>query len=82
MDKPIYFDISAILILILLLSSIVIRKLYVERHSKIFIIMIVMTLISTIFDILSCVEIPYIASYISHTLYFVFHTSLSLIFLI
>lgn len=82
MDKPIYFDISAILILILLLSSIVIRKLYVERHSKIFIIMIVMTLISTIFDILSCVEIPFVASYISHTLYFVFHTSLSLIFLI
>ncbi len=79
MNKPIYFDISAILLLILILSSIIIRRLYVERHSKIFITMIVVTILSTIFDILSCIELPYIPSYISHVFYFVIHTSLSLI---
>lgn len=55
LENIIQLDIAAIIIMLLLIGSIIMKKLYTLGSSRIFVFIIIITMLTTIFDILSVV---------------------------
>ena len=84
--RNISFDIAAIIVLILLLSSVAFRKATTGRTNKILLASIFTCLTSTAFDVLANIFDVYGNSFVgmvtvTHLIYLVFHSSQSVIYL-
>jgi len=84
MDRLIYFDASALLVLIPLFVTIITKKLYKSTSSKLFIGLAVSTLFCIIFEILSCFPnvIGYHAMWISVTGYYIVRGFMPVLYLL
>ena len=79
MEKIVYFDYSAIIILGVMMISFITRKMIKGRQNRDFMALVLITFLTTIFDVFSIALDSYSTSptvwqYIFHTLYLLFHS--------
>lgn len=83
MTHNIHYDVSAIIIFLVLLFSVYFRKLIKGNQSTTFFIMIIVCIVCTVADIFSAIpELGYTSVYVSTSIYYILRNLCSLLYLI